>query len=498
MVLESFVQALQNFGNLGFLLYIGGGVIIGLVFGIIPGIGGMLAVALLLPFIFVMTPEQGLPLLLAISAVQFTGGSITAILLNIPGTGPNAATLIDGFPMTQKGQGGRAMGAALASSGMGGVASGFLALIMVPLIIPMIMAVRTGDMVFIILMGLSFIGVLGGRSVVKGLISGGLGLIIAFIGFQALTGVSRFTFGSLFLYDGLGLIPVAMGLFALPEMIALAIKGGTIAKVRVDIQGIRNVWEGVRDVFRHFGVWLRATIVGYIIGVIPGVGSEVATFIAYGQAKQTSRNPGKFGTGVVEGVIAPESANNGKEGGALLTTLALGIPGSALMALIIGALLMLGLTPGPQMMTEHLSLSLSLLLVIIAANLAGAVICFVLAPQLAKIAFVPSAILVPLVTVLIFVGAFAWAEYFNDIIVTIIFGMLGLAMRKFGYSRPALYLGYVLGFLFEKYFFIALAMSGPLFFVRPISLTLIFIMVGLFSLNSIRRRVERRRKDKKA
>lgn len=486
MILEAFAQAFQNLGDVAVLLPVIVGVVVGLIFGIIPGIGPFLAMALFLPFAFAMRPEQALPFMVALSTVGFIGGSITAILLNIPGTGPNAATLIDGFPMSQKGEAGRALGAALMSSGLGGLVPVFLALAMVPLVVPMVMAIRSADMVFIILLGLSFIGVLATGSMIKGLISGGLGLLISFIGFQAITAVPRFTFDSLYLYDGIGLIPLALGLFALPEMITLAARGGAIAKTGVVIKGMHDVWQGAKDVFHHWTVWLRSTIIGYIIGIIPGVGAEAATFVAYGQAKQTSKHPERFGSGAIEGVIAPESANNAKEAGALLTTLALGIPGSAIMALLLGAFFMVGLVPGPEMITRHLDLSLTLLLVIAVSNIIAVAICFPLARHLARVAYVPGRILVPLVLVIALAGVFAYKELFNDLIVSLIFGALGLAMKRFSYNRPALFLGFVLGHLFEEYLFIALQAEGPLFFLRPISLTLIFIIIALFTFRPVK------------
>ncbi len=337
MMLEAFGQALQSFTEPGLWLFMTIGVIIGLILGIIPGIGGLIGMALFLPFVFAMSPVQALPLMVALSAVSYTGGSITAILVNIPGMDTNAATLIDGFPMSQKGEAGRALGAALVSSGLGGLATVFLALAMTPLVLPMVLAIRSADMVFIILMGIVFIAVLGRGSMVKGLISGGLGLVVSFIGLQVVTGAPRFTFDMVYLFDGIGLIPIVLGLFAVPEAIVFSARGGTMAPTGVVIKGMADVWEGAKDVFRHWGLWLRSTIVGYIIGIIPGVGATTATFIAYGQAKQTSKHPERFGTGIVEGVIAPESANNAKEAGSLLTTLALGIPGSAGMAILLGA-----------------------------------------------------------------------------------------------------------------------------------------------------------------
>lgn len=493
MVLEAFGQALQNFAPVGLWVVLGIGVISGLIFGIIPGLGGIMGLALFLPFAFYLAPERALPLMVALVTVVNTGGAMTAILLNIPGTEPNAATLIDGFPMTQKGETGRALGAALASSGLSGLVTALIALAMIPLVLLIIMGITSVEMVFIVLVGISFIAVLSAGSMSKGMISGGLGLLISFVGFQSLTGVSRFTFGNIYLYDGLHLVPAALGLFGLPEAIVLAVKGGAIARTGVVIGGMEKVWEGVRDVFRHWALWLRSSLIGYIVGIIPGVGGTVGCFIAYGQAKQTSRHPEKFGTGCVEGVIAPESANNASQVGALLTTLALGIPGSASGAVLLGGLLMVGLIPGPDMLNIHLDLSLTLLLVAIIANLLAAGICLFAGRQLARVATVPGRLLSPLILTIIFVSVFAIHEEFLDVVVALVFAVLGLSMRQLGYNRPALILGFILGFFFERYFFISLQIGGPLFFMRPISLILIVIIIGVIAMDPIRGLIRRKR-----
>ncbi|MFC1945491.1 tripartite tricarboxylate transporter permease, partial [Chloroflexota bacterium] len=266
---------------------------------------------------------------------------------------------------------------------------------------------------------------------------------------------------------------------------SLAAKGGSIAKTNKVSLSTRGVVEGAKDVFRHWGLWLRCSIIGYLIGVIPGVGSATATFVAYGQAKQTSKHPEKFGTGTVEGVIAPESCNNAKEGGALLTTMALGIPGSAEMVLVLGAIMMVGITPGPQMLISKLPLAFSLLQVLFVGSLLGAVFCFLMAPRLARIATVPGRILFPIVGVVVFIGAFSRDERFLDLAVLLIFTVIGLAMMKYGFNRPAMLLGYILGDLFEKYLFQALGTAGPLFFMRPISLSIIFIILALFLWNPV-------------
>ena len=497
MIVHAFAQALHGFTDPGLWMWLIAGTVSGLIVGIIPGIGSLVSLAVFLSFVFKMPAEHALPFMVSTAAASITGGSITAILLNIPGQETNAATLIDGYPMNQKGEGGRALGAALASSAMGGVVSVFFALAMVPLILPMVMAIQSADLVSVVLLGIVFIGVLGSGNMTTGLISGGLGLLISFIGFQPSTGVPRFTLGIDFLYDGVGLVPLAMGLFAVPEAVTLAVSGGTIAESSALIGKMHGVWVGVWDVFLHWGLWLRSSIIGYLIGLVPGVGAIAASFIAYGQAKASSKHPEKFGRGAVEGVIAPESANNASVAGSVMTLLALGIPGGATAALLMGAFLMLGLIPGPQMMTEHLDLSLTLMFVIIIANLLATIICLSTSSTLSKIVHVPSRVLAPLVLVISLVGVFAYREMFNDVIVTLICSLLGLGLREFGYNRPALFLGYVLGFVFEKYLFISLAASGPFFFLRPISLIFILLSVAVVCFGCMKQSMWRRQGEKK-
>jgi len=487
-MLENVVQALTNFTNIWIWLWIMGGVISGLIIGVLPGIGSVTGLALFLPFTFKLQPMEALPLMVSLASVGFTGGAITAILLGIPGETSSIPTTFDGYPMTKKGQGARAIGAAVMGSLLGGVAAAFLALAMMFAVLPMVMAVTSMDMVFVILIGLAFICVLGKGSMIKGLISGGVGILISSVGLAVLTGEPRFTFGIAFLYDGIHIIPVALGMFAVPPMVDLALQGGgsTITTGEVIIMGMKDVWEGAKDVFRHWGLWLRSTIIGYIFGVIPGVGASVAVFVAYGQAKQTSKHPELFGTGIVEGVIAPESCDNAKEAGSLLTTLALGIPGSLTGAMYLGAMLMMGLIPGPEMITKHMDLSLTLLIVVAVSNIIAAGICFALAPHMAMIARIPGRVLVPTILVFIFAGCFAYRGYFEDIIVMVIFSVIGVAARRFGYNLGGFAIGYILGGLFENYLFISLQIGGPLFFLRPIALFLIFILIAFFTYSPLK------------
>lgn len=455
-------------------------VTVGLIVGIIPTIGGLATLPLILPFIFRMPADMALILIVGFHAVIFTSSGMTSILLNIPGTAPSAATMVDGFPMTRKGEGGRAIGAAVTSSMAGGIIPVFLALAMVPLVMPIIRALGQPEMAIMILLGISFLAALTGGSVIKGMLAGMLGLLLSFVGFHTITGVHRFSFGTTFLYDGIEIIPLALGLFGLSEMFYLIMKGeaAIVPKATTRLSG---VMEGVKDVWRHRWLWFRSTIIGYVIGIIPGVGAEVANWVCYGQAKQTSKHPEKFGHGAVEGVIAPEAADNAKEAGAMLTTMALGIPGSSVMALFLAAFLMVGVTPGPAMMTEHLPLALTLLLGIALANLVGGFICLFTAPQLTRVASVNLDFLFPGILSLALVGVYVATLSPMNFITVLVFGILGLMMKLYGYSRPALILGFVLGGLLENYSLLSTKIYGPLFFLRPIPLTMLIVMALLLS-----------------
>jgi len=486
-MLEAYASALGVLFEPINLLVLLGAVLIGLIVGVIPGLSGMVVLPLLLPFIFGMSLEIALIMLIALHAVIFTSGSIPAILVNIPGTPPNAATAVEGFPMSQRGEGARAIGAAATSSMLGGVLPVFLALAMVPAVMPIIIAFGQPEMAALVLVGLLFLGALSGSSVTKGVISGMLGLLLSFVGYHAITGVHRFTFDSAFLFDGIELIPLVLGLFGLSEMFSLTLRGKTTIAQGALAARFSDVLEGAKDVWRHRWLWLRSTIIGYIVGIIPGIGAEVATWVCYGQAKHTSKYPEKFGTGVVEGVIAPEAANNAKEAGSLLTTMALGIPGSSMMAIFIAAFLIVGVTPGPVMMQDHLPLALTLLLGIALANIVGGIICLIGAPYLARVAAVNLDFVLIGVLIMAMVGVFAATLSPLSFATVMIFGLLGLVMKTYGYSRPALILGFVLGALFENYTLLSVKIYGPQFFIRPIPLILFAVTAFLLLLPYLRR-----------
>ncbi len=477
-MLEAFTQALGNLSQPMVVLAVLTATIAGIILGIIPGLQGGVGMVLLLPFLFGSDPMIFLPVMAVLTAVGATGGSITAVLLGIPGTSSNVATLLDGFPMTRRGEGARAVGAALTSSMMGGVVAVIIAFAMIPLVIPMVMEFKSAELFFTIVVGLCFLALITRGSTIKGLISAGLGLLISTIGFQAKTGVARFTFDNLYLYNGIELIVVLLGAFALPVLIELSVTGKTIAPLdSKSIGSYRDMWQGVRDVFRHWWLWFRCSVIGYVIGVIPGIGAETAIWVTYGHAKQSSKDPDKFGTGCIEGVIAPEAANNSKDGGALLTTLALGIPGSGIMVLMLAAFIIVGIQPGPNMLTEHTTLSFTLLLTVAISNILAGFICLGGAPYLTKLTRISPVYLFSFILPLLYIGIFSFNERVIDLIVLLIIGIIGVILSKYGYSLAALVLGFVLGRLAEYYFWHAVDLNGPFFFWTPISMFMIVLII---------------------
>lgn len=473
------------------------GSLIGLTIGVAPGVGGLVTLSLLLPVVYGMEPVKGLSFLLAAHAVTYTGGAITAILLNIPGTAISVATLIDGFPMTQQGKGSRAIGNALTASALGGIVGAVALALLIPAVRPIIMLIGLPETFFLILLAISLIAVISTGSLLKGLISGLFGIFISFIGMHEVTGLPRFDFDNIYLYDGIKLVPVALGLFALPQALDLMAKGESIAKVdKHKVTGATlGMLEGAKDIFRHWWLFLRSSIIGAVVGLIPGVGGESATFIAYAYAKQSSRHPERFGRGCEEGVIAPEAANNSKEGGALLPTLAFGLPGSAGMALLLGAFLILGITPGPEMLKEHLDVAFGLVVTLAVSNVIAVIFAFLFMGQLTKIAFIHGRYLGPVILVLVVIGSYSIANNVWDIMAAFIFGVLGYSMRLFGYSSPALILGFVLAPIAEMYFFLSLATYGSSFFLRPIPLVLVVLTILLLSSGWLRQVLNRRRKN---
>jgi len=456
------------------------GSFIGMVFGFLPGLSGSIALAIFIPFVFGMPINISMAFLLGMHASIMFGGSISAILFNVPGTSQNVATCFDGYPMSQNGRAAEAIGIAGTASLLGGLFGAAVLAISLPVIRPFIMLFGPSEYFMLTIVGLSIIALLTAGTIVKGLIAGGLGLLVSFIGLDYITGSARYTFGYLILWDGVNFIPVIIGLFAIAQMIELYVKGGSIASRTSNI-GKSTVIDGIKVAFLKKGLILRGSMIGSLVGMIPGLGGTVANILAYGHAMKTSKEPNTFGKGNPEGIVGPEAANNAKEGGALVPTLAFGIPGSQGMAVLLGAFVMIGMVPGPEMVTEHLDIVFMLVFIVAIGNIFATGIGFLLANQLQKLTIIPGKQLVPIILAICFIGSFITNGRFSDVIVAFIFAVLGYFMKRYGYSRAAFTIALVLGTLFERYYHIAVRLYGSFFiFKRPISLILlIFVIISI-------------------
>jgi TctA family transporter len=447
---------------------------LGVVIGLLPGLSGITALAFLIPFTFGMPPLVGLAFLLAAYAAVSQGGSMTAIILGVPGEVPNAATVIDGYPMAKAGRAGEAVGAALMASALGGLFGCVLLALLLPMVQPIVLSFASPENFILALAGIAFIAVLSSGAPSRGLIAGAFGIFLSLFGYSPTEGVPRFWMGIDYMLDGFRLVPLAMGLFAMPEILALMTTGKSIARPEgMQPMSLRQVANGALAVFKHPGVFFRSCTIGSVIGMMPGVGGATAPFVAYAATKQTAGDPDSFGSGRIEGVIAPEASSNAKEGGSLVPTLALGIPGSASMALLLGAFIILGLQPGPEFLAKHLDLAIALAMILAFGNVASSVLMFMLSKLLIHVTRVPGRALAPILLVLVMIGTYSAENNPIDVLFVFAFGGLGVAMDRLGYNRPALLLGFVLGEMIERYYQVSVSAYGAFFLMRPISMVII-------------------------
>ncbi len=457
------------------------GVLIGIWVGITPGIGGRLSIALAIPFVFGMDMIAGAVFLLTMHAVNGTSGQISSIMFGVPGDGDDAATTLDGYPMAKKGEAGRALGASMTASGVGGIIGAGVFAVMIPVLEPVILSFSPAEFFLLALLGITFIAFLsGGGNIFRGIIVGFYGVILATVGMDPQTGIARFSGDFLFLWDGLSLVTAVLALFAVPEMIALGVKGSSISGISRETAkfSYKQVFQGVMEVPRHWWLALRTSIIGAVIGMIPGLGGSAAAWMCYGHAVQTSKHPERFGKGAVEGVIAPETASNAKEGGSLLPTLLFGIPGSSGMAILLGAFLILGIQPGPTLITEHLDLVWTLIWALVVGNIIAVSILLFVARWAAALTFVRGTLIVPFVFVLVVLGAFINEGQWQNLVILVVLSAIGYALLRAGWPRAPFVIGLVLGKIAEESLNKALALWGMNFFLRPLSL----VLIGLITL----------------
>ncbi|MFQ5851855.1 MAG: tripartite tricarboxylate transporter permease [Candidatus Binatia bacterium] len=483
-MIEAFIGGLyQVFTATTFSLMILG-IVIGFAVGILPGLGGPVTLALMLPFIFKMEAVEAFAFLLGMAAVTATTGDITSILFGIPGEAITASTIVDGHPMAKKGEAGRALGAALMSSLVGAVFGAFALALAIPIVRPLVLSIRSPEFFMLALLGVTFLASLSGGAVLKGLTAAAIGLLLATVGLDPISGIERYTFGNLYLWDGVALVPVTLGLFAIPEIIDLAVKGTSIAETQVGKLG--GVMEGVKDTFRHRWLVLRCSAIGTYIGVIPGMGGSVSQWVAYAHAVQTSPDKERFGKGAVEGVLGPGAANNSNLGGGLVPTIAFGVPGNLTMAILLGAFIIQGLVPGPPLLIPeskggHLTLTFSFVWIIVVSNIITVTVCFLFLRQLARITEVRGSLVIPFLLLLVYLGGFAAKNAFEDLIVVLIFGALGWVMVQLDWFRPPLLLGLVLGPLAENRLFLSTDNYGVTWLWQPSVIFLaLVILAGTF------------------
>lgn len=471
--------------------------VLAMVFAFLPGLSGVTLMALAISLTFSWEP---LPIMLIFGA--FAGGStfmgsITAILFNIPGTAPSAATMIDGHPMARQGKALTAIGCAASASALGSTIGVVVLILLLPVLRGFILSFGPVEFLLLAIWGLATIAAMAGSSLLKGLGMAGIGLLLGFVGLERRTGEARFTFGLDPLNDGLNIIPVFLGAFALSQVLELfSGEEGAAAGNSKKVALTGSLWEGVRAPLEHPGLLLRSSLLGSVIGMIPAVGGTVASFLAYGQAVQSSRGRGQFGHGDIRGVIAPEAAHDAKDGGSLAPTLAFGIPGNEGTAVLLAALTLHGFVPGPDMLREQLPMAFALIWSLFYSNWLTSLLGLALARPLAKISLVPGTRLAPVILMLALTGAYAQQGRFSDIAIAVAFGCFGYALKHYGWPMVPLVTALVLCPLFETNLHLtsALVQAGRLVvFERPLFWFLLLAMAGMFAMPGLRAITQRTR-----
>lgn len=464
------------------------GCAIGLYLGAVPGLGGMVGFAMLMPFTFGMDPVVAFALLLGMYAVTTTSDTLTAVLLGVPGTGAAAATVVDGYPMSQRGEAMRALGAAYTGSAIGGVFGALSLAVSLPIIAPLIVNFAPPEFFMLGVLGLTYVGALSGRSIARGLIAALFGLLIATVGYSTQGGIARYSFEVNYLLDGFAVIPLALGLFAIPEIVELACCGLPIARHAETGSNKGQMLLGIRDAFANWWLIIRSSLIGIYIGMLPGIGAAIADWVAYGHAVQSAKDKSQFGKGDVRGVIAPETANNSVKGSDLVPTIAFGIPGSAAMSILLGAFLIHGLRPGPDMLTTKLSFTYSMVWTLVIANVTGALALMLWSKQITKIVFLRANLIVPSIILFAFMGAWVNKSNVGDWFALLGFGIVGLWLKQAGWPRPPVILGFVLGPIMETNLDITLQAIGPGFVTRPLVIAMIVILAVSFAYELRRQR----------
>ncbi|MBI3045218.1 MAG: tripartite tricarboxylate transporter permease [Betaproteobacteria bacterium] len=472
------LEALATLLTVEHFLFLCLGTLLGLIVGILPGLGGIVGLSLLLPFVYGKDPTLVLPMMIGLLAVTNTSDTFPAVLMGIPGTSSAQATILDGFPLAKRGEAARALGAAFSASMLGGLFGALILTLAIQVARPIILGVGFGEQLMLIILALTMVGMLTGDSAVKGLATCGVGLLLGAVGAAPATGEYRLAFDTVYLSDGIPLVIVGLGMFAVPEMVE-------ILRRRVAISSTAELGSGTlrgfAETLRHKWLIVRCSSIGTLIGALPGLGGSVVNWVAYGHVVQTAKDRSMLGKGDIRGVIGPESANNADNGGALIPTLMFGIPGSGSMAVFLGGLILIGVEPGIGMMERHLDLTYSIIWSLALANVLGTATCLVLAKPIARLTLVPFAMLAPFMIVIIYFAAYQATRSWYDLVALFVLGALGMYMKRFGWSRPALLIGYVLSMRLDAAVYQSVQVYGMSFLER----TGVLVMLALIAVSIV-------------
>ena len=477
----------SNFFSLESLIALVVGVVGGMVIGALPGLNATMAISLLIPITYTMSPYAAFIMMMAVYTSAFYGGSLTAILIHTPGTPSSAATAADGYALTQKGRGLEAMGMSTIASMIGGALSGVALLTLAPLLGKVTLLFSAPEYFLIVILGLSIIGGLGGGSAVKGYLMGVFGLILGTIGTDTITGQLRFTFGNMGLYSGISTVPALIGLFSISQAMVLCEQHAAFKRGEhrtVDESALHGKFlPSAKEMIFHLPNFIRSAIIGIVVGILPGAGGDIGAWFAYGQAKKASKHPEEFGNGSIEAICAAESANNAVTGGSIIPLITLGIPGSTVAAVLLGALIMHGLTPGQSMFGKNVTTTYTIIIGFIAANILMGLIGMLICRQVIKITKVSDAILVPVIVVLSTIGSYSINNRISDVYMMLAFGLIGYLFKKAGLPTAPIILGLLLESTGEQGFKNAILMAKDtpvlLYYLqRPASLVLILLIVA--------------------
>lgn len=474
-MLQAALQALAIVADPFRLAMLGVGVLAGFVVGILPGLGGIVAVSVLLPVIFRFDAPTALAMLTGALAVVYTSDTITSVLVGTPGSPASVPTAIEGHPMAKQGQAARALSAAFLSSLIGGFL-GILGLTLsIPIARPLVMLLGSPELFMFTALGITYAGSLLGKSPIKGLLAGLLGLLLGLIGPAPAAAEFRYTFGQLYLLDGLSLVVLALGVFGIAECISLLSRGGAIA---AEAQLGSGWLQGVRDVIEHRWLLLRGTLIGIWAGILPAIGATAASWMSYAHAVASSPDRSRFGKGDIRGIIAPESANNAAAAGDLIPTLLFSVPGGPAAAIILGALYAYGIFPGPRLVQEHLDIVYVIVWSYALANIVGAALCFAISPALARITYIPFALVAPPLVMTMVLGAYQSTRHMGDLVALLVLGILGWAMKRSGWPRAPLLIGFVLAKPMERYFWLTVKLHDWRWLAYPSVLAIGALLVA--------------------